>query len=189
MLVPEKTNSSSSIRIAKTTSKDEDVFIDKGKKVFMTVAIVNNPTKDMVTSCVLAPGGLVLREKSSIESSVIDTIPYGECLQLKTNIKGKEITVNQLQGKMVRTTYKSQTGYVFSRYLSQFLSPEKYAKKEYYYRRKDLENYADKLIEEGIDVQYQNLSDESEFTESIEFSNSTFQEVFLIAKNIPPPFI
>ena len=72
---------------------------------------------------VIAPSGLILRKSADLNSERIDKIPYGGKVDVLTNELTTTLEVANIPGAMLNIKYGDTTGYAFSGYLTQFMTP------------------------------------------------------------------
>ncbi|MEM6270364.1 MAG: SH3 domain-containing protein [Bacteroidota bacterium] len=128
---------------------------------------------------VLAESGLNLRASADPGSKRLTTLPYATQVILLEDPPGKELTIENLKGAMVKVDADGQYGYVFSGYLSQYPAP---------FEDMSLEKYIE--LARGAD---QNVYYESHYydyggyfrdDEGVTLPQSSWQEAFVLARQL-----
>lgn len=91
----------------------------------------------------LAPSGLNLRQSESVSSQKLTKILYGGKITIEENSSNTRLTVDQIEGHMVKVSYNDTLGYIFEGYLSHFPAPKK---------KGDLPEYVETIRSAGYDV-------------------------------------
>lgn len=125
---------------------------------------------------VYARSGLNLRKGPNLKDEKIETIPFGAELELLES-SNEDLTIDGLQGKMVKVRYKDQEGYMFEGYLSKFPAPKPEMK---------VKEFISLIKSKGLNPIYQKERfDDGGYiqdTEGLTLPTEDWQEAFLIAK-------
>lgn len=131
------------------------------------------------TYYVYAPSGLNMRVAATVDAERILTIPYGEQVELLEPVGKQNLTVDQLQGGMAKISYKGQTGYTFSGYLTRFPAPKS---------GQDIFKYVEYLRENSQAVLYEACKRDYDgyyqTEEAIILNVQDWAEAFLVAQAI-----
>lgn len=153
-----------------------------------TRIVVEKPAKKeptITTQYVFANSGLNLREAPDLNSDVIIRLALGKRVKVyHDEASSTTMTIEGLEGKMVKVKSEGKSGYVFSGFLVPYPVPVK----------NDFWSYANKLQLDGLEVDYvQTKSPESdssflELNQSLQFpgepSRDRWQNFYLIAKKL-----
>ena len=144
------------------------------------------------TYYVLAAAGLRMRADASLKGEEIETIKYGEKVQVNTADASDEMTVSGIKGKMAKSYHGDNEGYMFTGYLSSIPVPKipvktkgKYA--TYIENHAKLKKaYIDELTDAGFDAKFEKVKDdeETEVEEHFVIPARNIQEAFLIGQRI-----
>lgn len=144
------------------------------------------------TYYVLAEAGLRMRADASLNGAEVETIKYGEKVQVNTADASDEIAVGGIKGKMVKSYHNDNEGYMFTGYLSSIPVPKiptnLVGKGGFFDNERHIKlkkAYINELKEQGIDASYEKVNDK-EMEEELHYiiPAANIEEAFLIGRRL-----
>lgn len=144
---------------------------------------------------VLINEGAFLFEDSVLSDKKVKKLEYGSKIEVLTGEKKRSYTINGLIGNIVKVKYEDSIGYTFDGYLSKFPPPDRNCKNLQEYVDSRFTKLGKLKIEESKDADdpwtrtsqnysngftYQTESFSEGKNESLQISNSSINEAFLI---------
>lgn len=125
------------------------------------------------TYYILSASGLRMRKEASLKSKKLNVVEYGEKIQVNPSDGSAEINVSGIKGKMAKTYYKNDVGYMFTGYMSTIPVPEK---------DQGIAEYGRQLKRKGFNAKFdaEEIDDGMELEEVLSIPANSLEEAFLI---------
>ena len=128
---------------------------------------------------VIAPSGLILRERANLDSKRIDKLPYGSAVKVISDQTDNSLEVANIPGSMLNVKYKDTSGYAYSGYLVKFPTPK---------RGENANQYGQRLKSDYPEVGFKTENKKNENDASTQLiltlPTQNWSEAFLIAKQL-----